>query len=428
MPSDDLKNYATSSTNFYELLSLPENPSQSEIDRAWRRTALKYHPDKVGASDTVAREKFHLAQIGYDILSDPAIKSIYDNARTAREQKRRQNELFEGKRRKMKEDLEGRERGFKRARDEEAGEQEAFERKLRQLAEDGKRRRQEREGTLRAEMAAEQKRQAESDENGPQTPRTLNGAAQPQSPAEGLTTVSEIDRSVKVRWALSATPQDLTTDQLRNLFSRFGLIENAFLLKTKLQRLELQTPTRRKKEPVGTCVLVFTSIVGAHTAVEDAKKQTGDPWPAFDSVFWAANKEPDFVRSDGLSESSSPSSPAKTPLSTPVRGAAPSFLRVGAHPGTPPSMGAGKNGTGSGDGLRKVPSFGSFMNASRGGISTPKNSGTRVAGSPNLEEMTMIRLRNAEKRRLEAEIRRADEEAEMRRQEGVEGTAANVGV
>ena len=143
MPLDDLKHYATSDTDFYALLDVSFETSQKDIDRAWRKTALKYHPDKVG-NDPVAKEKFHLAQIGYDLLSDPASKAIYDNARSARLQRKRQNDLFEGRRRQMKDDLEMRERGVKRPRDEGDGEEEKLEREIRRLAEDGARRRKER--------------------------------------------------------------------------------------------------------------------------------------------------------------------------------------------------------------------------------------------------------------------------------------------
>ncbi|KAL8901687.1 MAG: hypothetical protein Q9207_005073, partial [Kuettlingeria erythrocarpa] len=103
MPADDLKAYATSSsTDFYALLDLTPQSSQRDLDRQWRKTALKYHPDKVGASDAAAREKFHLAQIGYDLLSDPAAKAVYDGARGARERKRREREVFEGRRARMR--------------------------------------------------------------------------------------------------------------------------------------------------------------------------------------------------------------------------------------------------------------------------------------------------------------------------------------
>lgn len=109
MSTADLKQYAASDHDFYALLGVTFETSESDIHRAYRKTALKYHPDKLGKD--FDPEKFHLLQIANDVLSDPAAKAAYDNARNAREQKKRQHELFEGKRRQMKEDLEMRERG-----------------------------------------------------------------------------------------------------------------------------------------------------------------------------------------------------------------------------------------------------------------------------------------------------------------------------
>lgn len=40
----------------------------------------------------------------------------------------------------------------------------------------------------------------------------------------------------------------------------------------------------------------YASVVGAHAAaVEEFPKQQGLGWECLDSVFWAANKEPDFI-------------------------------------------------------------------------------------------------------------------------------------
>ncbi|MCJ1258429.1 hypothetical protein MMC24_006262 [Lignoscripta atroalba] len=419
MPSDDLKTYATSTTDFYALLGVNFETSQRDIDRAWRKTALKYHPDKVGA-DPIAKEKFHLAQIGYDVLSDPAIKVLYDNARTAREQKKRQNELFEGKRRRMKEDLETRERGAaKRGRDEdEGGEEEKFERELRRLAEDGKRRRKEREEMLRREVMEDQP--APVDTSNPHVNGTGqgNGSTPVISEQPG---VPEIDRTIKVRWARLGKGETLDKTHLTTLFSTFGSIENAFLLKDKKQRVATassSSPEKRssKKLLVATGVIVFSSVVGAHAAVEDAKKQQGPEWEIFDSVFWAANKEPDFV-----SASCAPATPTKsshtesttpsTPLRNPSASSSSSFLNMSINGSSTP------NGTETPDiGLRKKPSFASFSSAAFNINKTPTGSpfgkGLGV-NSPSLEEMTMIRLKNAEKKRLEAEIQRQDEEAEL---------------
>ena len=400
MPSDDLKNYATSSTDFYDLLGVTFETSQKDIDRAWRRTALKYHPDKVG-NDPVAKEKFHLAQIGYDLLSDPASKALYDNARTARLQRKRQNELFEGRRRQMKDDLEARERGIKRPREEDEGDEEKLEREIRRLAEDGKRRRKEREDALRKEIQKE----AENADIAGTTPGSSNGHT------DGVTiapsTVSELDRTVKVRWPVDGKGGSITADEVKDIFSIFGPVESADLLKPKMLRLG----KKQKKQLAVVCMIQYKSVVGAHAAVEDFPKQDGPEWQIFDSVFWAANKEPDFItahQSKRIATASAPGTPTPNGRSKSTTYAFPGF-------DSPASTPAGSPKADDGGGLKKMPSFASFSPAA---FNTPKGSpfGKGLgANSPSLEEMTMIRLKNAEKKRLAAEIERQDREDDAAR-------------
>ena len=392
MPSDDLKNYATSDTDFYDLLGVTFETSQKDIDRAWRRTALKYHPDKAG-NDSVAKQKFHLAQIGYDLLSDPASKSLYDNARSARLQRKRQNDLFEGRRRQMKDDLEARESGVKRAREEDEGAEEKLEREIRRLAEDGKRRRKEREDALRRDMRNE----AENADGAAQTPGSSTGPVSGASISQS--TVSEIDRTIKVRWPVEGEGGSITADGVKSIFSQFGLIESADLLNPKMLRLG----KKQKKQLAVVCMIQYKSVVGAHTAVEDFPKQDGPEWQIFDSVFWAANKEPDFITAhQGIRvKDSAPTTPmsngrTKSPF------AFSGFDSQSSTPAASPKAGEG--------GLKKMPSFASFQS---GAFSTPKGSPFGKgpgANSPSLEEITMIRLKNAEKKRLAAEIERQDRE------------------
>ena len=384
MPSDDLKNYATADTDFYGLLGITLESSQRELDRQWRKTALKYHPDKVG-NDPIAKERFHLAQIGYDLLSDPAAKALYDNTRNARLQRKRQNELFEGKRRKMKDDLEARERGVKRAREEEEDDEQKLERELRRLAEDGKRRRKEREDALKRDLQEESDLAQSIQEN-----HSPSGDA-----ANNAIGCSEIDRTVKVRWPLNETGGSITEHNIMSLFSTFGKIDSVTMLRPK----ELRLGGKKKKQLVAICMIQFTSVVGAHSAVEDFSKESGLGWDNLDSVSWAANKEPDFISACSTSTASSPWTPAKSPSSA-------AFLESGSRPSTPlPSNGA------TNDGLKKMPSFSSFSSAA---FNTPKSSPfgkSQGVNSPSLEELMMIRLKNAEKKRLAEEIQRQDEEA-----------------
>ena len=393
MPSDDLKNYATSDTDFYGLLGVTFETSQKDIDRAWRRTALKYHPDKVG-NDPVAREKFHLAQIGYDLLSDPASKALYDNARSARLQRKRQNDLFEGRRRQMKDDLEARERGVKRTREEDEGDEEKLEREIRRLAEDGKRRRKEREDALRRDV----QREAETADGTAQMPGSssghMNGASISQS------TVSEIDRTVKVRWPVEGEGGSITADAVKNMFSQFGPIESADLLHPKMLRLR----KKQKKLLAVVCMIQYKSVVGAHAAVEDFPKKDGPEWKKFDSVFWAANKEPDFITAHQGNRIATDSAPA-TPTPNGRTQSTYSFSGFDSQASTPAASPKPDEA-----GLKKMPSFASFSPAA---FDTPKGSpfgkGLGV-NSPSLEEMTMIRLKNAEKKRMAAEIERQDRE------------------
>ncbi|RDW88744.1 pre-mRNA-splicing factor cwc23 [Coleophoma cylindrospora] len=152
MSNNDLLKWVTSDVDFYQLLGITfEKCSESELRRAYRKTALKYHPDKVGKDFDPA--KYELFQAANDVLSDPELKQKYDNQRNAKLQKKRANELFEGRRRQMKEDLEARERGgvsagMKRSREDDGSGEMSQE--LRKLAEEGRKRR-----AARATMMAE---------------------------------------------------------------------------------------------------------------------------------------------------------------------------------------------------------------------------------------------------------------------------------
>lgn len=397
MPFNDLKVHAVSDTDFYALLGVTFETSQRDIDRAWRQTALKYHPDKVG-DNPAAKEKFHLAQIGYDLLSDPASKALYDSARNARIQREKRNNELMGRRRTMAEDLFTRERGFKRERyegEEEDGE-ERLEVEVRRLAEDGKRRRKEREDTLRNEMQNVERNEVVDGEK-------LDGTV-----FTSQASVSEIDRTVKIRWPLGdGQPLPIGQDQIINLFSKFGKIESADLLKPKLLRSERRK--KHKKQLMVTCMVQYSSIVSAHTAVEDFKKQQGSEWERFDSVFWAAGEEPHFIGT-ATQNKHAEEVPDPVPL-TPKRDtrepsngkSAPSSFNLFNAFSTPSAVTAP-----GADGLRKRPSFASFSSAA---FTTPTGSPAshRSVNSPGFEEIMMIRLKNAEKRRLEEEIRKQDE-------------------
>ena len=63
--------------DYYEVLGVAKNATQDDIKKAYRKLALKYHPDR-NPGDKDAEEKFKEAAEAYSVLSDPDKKSRYD--------------------------------------------------------------------------------------------------------------------------------------------------------------------------------------------------------------------------------------------------------------------------------------------------------------------------------------------------------------
>ena len=62
--------------DFYQVLGVPRNADQDEIQRAYRKLARTYHPDV--NSDPAAEDRFKEISEAYDVLSDPQTRRRYD--------------------------------------------------------------------------------------------------------------------------------------------------------------------------------------------------------------------------------------------------------------------------------------------------------------------------------------------------------------
>ncbi|MFD2550285.1 molecular chaperone DnaJ [Bizionia sediminis] len=63
--------------DYYEVLGIDKNATAAEIKKAYRKMAIKYHPDK-NPDDTEAETKFKEAAEAYEVLSNPDKKARYD--------------------------------------------------------------------------------------------------------------------------------------------------------------------------------------------------------------------------------------------------------------------------------------------------------------------------------------------------------------
>lgn len=351
----DLEEIAKNATeDFYELLGVAFDAEEAAIKKAYRKTSIRYHPDK-NPDNKDAADRFIYLGWARDILIDPKLKGEYDRARTRRREKVLQDELLDGRRRQMKQDLERRERegkdfgqSLKRKRAEDMSEAEKRAQEIQRLAEDGKRRRKE------AQERMEKKRKEEDE-------ASFVDFEEPQAQAPQPGDTAEIDRTVKIRFSREGETLHWDKDKLQTMFSKYGKIDSVVMGKDK----KIRPSGEKHRRAIAMLFAVYTRLDHAHRAVSDSKKD----YPMLDSVSWA-NGEPDIK--SPVNALSAPS----TPISTPNKAFRSSFGGPGlGKPGGTP-------------------------------IGTPKFSFSPK--TPSLQEVTMIRLKEAEKKRLEEQIRKQE--------------------
>lgn len=69
--------------DYYEVLGVDQKASDDEIKKAFRKLALRWHPDKNPDNIAGALQKFQELQKAYATLSDTSERQFYDNHRDA---------------------------------------------------------------------------------------------------------------------------------------------------------------------------------------------------------------------------------------------------------------------------------------------------------------------------------------------------------
>ena len=70
---------STEKKDYYEVLGVPKDATEEQIRKAYKKLAIKWHPDKNPDNRKQAEEKFKEIGEAYSVLSDPQKRNQYDN-------------------------------------------------------------------------------------------------------------------------------------------------------------------------------------------------------------------------------------------------------------------------------------------------------------------------------------------------------------
>uniref|UniRef100_H2ZFJ0 DnaJ homolog subfamily C member 17 n=1 Tax=Ciona savignyi TaxID=51511 RepID=H2ZFJ0_CIOSA len=142
--------------DLYKLLEIPEDANEKQVRKAFRTRALKCHPDK-NPDNPRAVELFHQLTHALEILSDLGARAAYDHVLRARKAAKQRTEKLDSKRRKVKEDLEAREKAAEKCEQREKKTAKTnLKQEIERLREEGSRILEEEQRYMREQMKKEE--------------------------------------------------------------------------------------------------------------------------------------------------------------------------------------------------------------------------------------------------------------------------------
>ena len=209
MPKIDIKN--VKDVDLYLLLELESDATEKEITKAYRKKALKCHPDK-NPDNPKAAELFHQLSEALAVLTDEEARKAYDNLLKAKKANELRNRQLDAKRKKLKDELEAREKAASYNMKDEtvlAGERLAAE--IERLQKEGKRQLEEEQERLKEMVRTE--------------PTYTNYSSNYQ--------VKQTPAKLKVRWKDVSNGTKYDKDNLRTIFCKYGDIGEIIVLESK---------------------------------------------------------------------------------------------------------------------------------------------------------------------------------------------------
>ncbi|KAG6909031.1 hypothetical protein DXG01_002305 [Tephrocybe rancida] len=352
--------------NPYELLDVEVESTEQEIRTAYRKRSLKVHPDR-NPNNADAARKFHELNQAYELLLDPLRRLALDAKLRLKQARAERFKSYDNKRKNMVEELEAREREFKKAKLAKQKEEVQRWHETEEIKDQGRKLREEKARELL--QREDEKRRA---------------AEEAQEDELAAPSLDPLDTTVRLKYNLKSHPELTTVESVAKVMATFGQTDADSIV------LSLTPPKKAVNKPAkfGTALVPFKQIGDAFAAVcASGKTERG-----LDGieVGWVGGQEPlilVWLKKMGKLGTPPPPVPAKQSGST----------------------NADRTNLPQAQSTNDSSSFSSFPSSFPDIIPPSKTSDAPSAGI-DYESLTLMRLRQAERERLEREIR--EQEAE----------------
>eukprot|EP01134_Creolimax_fragrantissima_P000815 CFRG0815T1 len=224
-----------SGVDYYATLGVDFRSTDKEIQKAYRKKALKFHPDKNKSESAV--KIFHDLSVAYELLSDPHARAAYDQVIAARKAKELRDSKLDDKRKKMKLDLEAREAAARRPKHtfssnmSEADAEKALQKEISRLRAEGSDRLRKMQDDILVTTAST---------TNVFSPAHSSGEAISSAKANTKIQTNEDvkDKRVKAKWSKKTNTEYLIDESIvRKVFCHFGRLGNVVVLAHKRSAL-----------------------------------------------------------------------------------------------------------------------------------------------------------------------------------------------
>ncbi len=200
--------------DLYELLEVAPDAAEAVIKKAYRKKALICHPDK-NPDDPNAADTFRRLTDAVEVLTDADARRAYDNVLKARKANALRNKQLDSKRKKLKDDLESRERN--------AAASAAFDAKWKAKTE---------EERLKDEIDRLQKEGSRLIEEEQESMRRIIEEERTRLNADRTFAAANATGKIKLKWGDDGK-SSYNEDSLRQIFSKYGDVTHVVVMKRK---------------------------------------------------------------------------------------------------------------------------------------------------------------------------------------------------